>query len=113
MKSIQEALRQKQSELQQVLNDAVRQKQSRLDELQKVLLTAQELLNELREADGDGAMALFSEEEINRSAKVVGIEAAKATSESAGTTRDSHSEPGGGANIESPKLSAKPLVAWP
>lgn len=64
MKSIHEALRQKELELQQVLNDAVRQKEIQLRELQRVLLNAHQLVNRLLEADGEtplGAVELLQE----------------------------------------------------
>lgn len=56
MRSIHEALQQKEMELQQVLNEAVHEKELQLRELQKVLLKADQILNQLLESEGQMSM---------------------------------------------------------
>lgn len=56
MKSIQEVLRQKEIELQQVVDQAVREKEVQLRELKSTLLTANDLVNSLLECEGDKSL---------------------------------------------------------
>jgi len=51
MRSIQEAVRQREAQLQQTLDEALRQKELQLRELQQTIFKAQQLINQLLETD--------------------------------------------------------------